>query len=605
MALPVCTRQLCPRPMISPSCTSTEPIGIPPSDKLFLACSIAARKYGSAVFMEEKPPAKRITLGMSASAVEPKFHTSGLIRLTRPQMFATMTGLMLAVLLAALDQTIVGTAEPRIIAQLSGFNRYPWVSTTYLLTSTLAVPIFAKLSDMYGRKWFFLGGTATFVLTSALCGAAGTFTFLPIDGMSQLIVFRGLQGIGAGMMMGLAFTIIGDVFSPAERGKYQGFFAAAWGLASIFGPTLGGWLTDHVSWRAAFYVNLPVGLIAIAAIYFQFPELHPEGIQRRLDWAGLISLILCIVPLLLALTWVTDYGWTSTRVEALLVFSIVMLAVFLRAETKAIEPLIPLSLFRNPIISLCSICVFLLGMGMFGVIIYLPLFMQGVMGTSATQSGNLLTPLMMGAVFGSIVTGQITLRLGSYKIAAVSGSILVAAGMILFARMGEATQRMDVIIAMIVAGFGMGLLQPVYTVAVQNVAPRKYMGAATASTVFFRSIGSPMGVAIFGSVLLTSYHHDLTAGIPADTPPAALTLFSNPLLLGQLRPKLDAMFGGSPAGIHLLQLLLANVRIGLLHGLQRIFFTSAVIMTLAIILHVMLRDVPLRRHHAPEPEIPV
>ena len=320
---------------------------------------------------------------------------------------------------------------------------------------------------------------------------------------------------------------------------------------------------------------------------------------------GLFSLMLCIAPLLLALTWVTNYGWSSTRVESLLAFSVVMLAVFLRAETKAIEPLIPLSLFRNPIISLCSIAVFLLGMGMFGVIIYLPLFMQGVLGVSATQSGNLLTPLMMGAVAGSILTGQLNLRLGSYKLSAVSGSVLVSIGMILFARMGESTQRMDVVLAMIIAGFGMGLLQPVYTVAVQNVAPRKYMGAATASTVFFRSIGSTMGVAIFGSVLLTSYHHDLMAGIPADTPPAALKLFSNPLLLGQLRPKLDAMFGGSPAGIHLLQLLLANVRIGLLHGLQRIFFASAVIMTLAIILHVLLRDVPLRRHHAPEPEIPV
>ena len=543
--------------------------------------------------------------GPPASAVEPNFHTSGLIRLTRPQVFATMIGLMLAVLLAALDQTIVGTAEPRIIAQLSGFDRYPWVSTAYLLTSTLAVPIFAKLSDIYGRKWFFLGGATTFVLTSSLCGAAGTLTFLPIDGMNQLIVFRGLQGIGAGMMMGLAFTIIGDVFSPAERGKYTSFFAAAWGLASIFGPTLGGWLTDHISWRACFYVNLPVGLVAITAIYWKLPELHPEGVERCLDWAGLTSLILCIAPLLLALTWVTDYGWSSARVESLLAFSVVMLAVFLRAETKAIEPLIPLTLFRNPIISLCSICVFLLGMGMFGVIIYLPLFMQGVLGVSATQSGNLLTPLMMGAVVGSIVTGQLTLRLESYKIAAVFGSVLVAAGMILFARMGGATQRLDVILAMVIAGTGMGLLQPVYTVAVQNVAPRKQMGAATASTAFFRSIGSTMGVAIFGSVLLTSYHQDLTAGIPSDTPPGALKLFSNPLLLGQLRDKLDATFGHSASGLQLLQMLMANVRIGLLHGLQRIFFVSAVIMTLAIILHLLLRDVPLRRYHAPEPEIPV
>ncbi|MGP0075962.1 MAG: MDR family MFS transporter [Bryobacteraceae bacterium] len=543
--------------------------------------------------------------GTPTPAVEPKFHTAGLIRLTRPQMFATMTGLLLAVLLAALDQTIVGTAEPRIISQLSGFDRYPWVSTMYLLTSTLAVPIFAKLSDMYGRKWFFLGGSIMFVVTSALCGAAGTLTFLPIDGMNQLIVFRGLQGIGAGTMMGLAFTIIGDIFSPAERGKYTSFFAATWGLASIFGPTLGGWLTDQISWRAVFYVNLPVGLIAIATIYFYFPELHPEGVQRRLDSLGVISLILCIVPLLLALTWVTEYGWSSTRVESLLAFSAVMLVVFLRAETKAIEPLIPLSLFRDPIISLCSVAVFLLGMGMFGVIIYLPLFMQGVLGVSATQSGNLLTPLMMGAVAGSVVTGQLTLRLQSYKIAAVCGSVLVAIGMILFARMGGATHRMDVVLAMVIAGMGMGLLQPVYTVAVQNVAPRKYMGAATASTAFFRSIGSTMGVAIFGSVLLTSYHDDLVAGIPTDTPAATLKLFSNPLRLSQMRDQLVATFSHSPGGLHLLQMLLANVRIGLLHGLQRIFFASAVIMTLAIILHVMLRDVPLRRHHAPEPEIPV
>ena len=542
---------------------------------------------------------------MPASTAEPKFYTSGLIRLTRPQMFWTMTGLLLAVLLAALDQTIVGTAEPRIIAQLSGFDRYPWVSTTYLLTSTLAVPIFAKLSDMYGRKWYFLGGTALFLVSSALCGGAGTFTFLPIDGMNQLIVFRGLQGVGAGMMMGLAFTIIGDVFSPAERGKYTSFFAAAWGLASIFGPTLGGWLTDQISWRAVFYVNLPVGIVAIATIYWQFPELHPEGVERKLDWTGLFSLIFCIVPLLLAFTWVTDYGWTSTRVESLLVLSAIMLVVFLRAEAHAIEPLIPLTLFKDPIISLCSVAVFLLGMGMFGVIIYLPLFMQGVMGVSATQSGNLLTPLMMGAVAGSIITGQLTLRLQSYKLAAVTGSILVAAGMILFARMDGATQHMDVILAMIIGGIGMGLLQPVYTVAVQNVAPRKYMGAATASTAFFRSIGSTMGVAIFGSVLLTNYHDDLVAGIPPSTPDSALKLFSNPLMLNTMRDKLDVAFGRSPDGLQLMHMLLANVRTGLLHGLQHIFFSSAVVMCLAIILHVVLRDVPLKRHHMPEPEIPV
>jgi len=532
------------------------------------------------------------------------FQTSGIVRLTRPQLFWTMAGLLLSVLLAALDQTIVGTAEPRIINELSGFDRYPWVATTYLLSSTLAVPIFAKLSDMYGRKWFFLGGSAMFVLTSGLCGASGTIP-VGLDGMNQLIVFRGLQGIGAGMMMGLAFTIIGDIFSPAERGRYQGFFAATWGLASIFGPTLGGWLTDHVSWRACFYVNLPVGMIAISAILMEFPALKPQGVRRIMDYYGLVSLIGCMVPMLLAFTWVTDYGWTSTRVESLLAISAVMLVAFIYAEKRAAEPLLPLSLFRSSVISMSSISVFVLGMGMFGVVIYLPLYMQGVLGVSATKSGGLLTPMMMGSVGGSIITGQLNLRWATYKPSAVVGSILVAFGMILFARMDAMTAPSAVVEAMIIAGFGMGLLLPVYTVAVQNAAPRKHMGAATASTTFFRQIGSTVGVAIFGSILLTNYHHDFAQAVPAGTPPELLVFFKNPLLLGILRPKLLAAFGHYPGGLFLLQRLLGNVKVSLVHGMQLIFIASSVVMVAAIVLNVLLKNVPLRRHHVAEPEIPV
>src|SRR5712671_6943998 len=267
-------------------------------------------------------PPMLLWYGMSTEAstataparVHNEWRTSGIIQLTRPQTIGTLSGLMLAVLLAALDQTIVGTAEPKIIASLSGFDRYPWVSTAYLLTSTLAVPIFASLSDIHGRKPFFLLGATIFVVTSALCGLAGTFTFLPIDGMGQLIVFRGLQGVGAGMVMGLLFTIIGDIFSPSERGRYVGLFSAVWGLASIFGPTLGGWLTDQWSWRACFWVNLPVGAIAVTAIYLEFPHLKPRAAARRLDWWGFATLTACVVPFLLALTWATSYGWTSPRV---------------------------------------------------------------------------------------------------------------------------------------------------------------------------------------------------------------------------------------------------------------------------------------------------
>src|SRR4249920_2650032 len=259
---------------------------------------------------------------------ETEYHTSGLVRLTRPQLVGTLIGLALAALLAAIDQTIVGTAEPRIIASLSGFDRYPWVATVYLLTSTLSVPIFASLSDIHGRKPFFMTGAILFVVTSALCGAAGALTFMPLDGMGQLILFRGLQGVGAGMVLGLLFTIVGDIFSPSERGRYVGLFSAVWGVASIFGPTLGGWLTDQWSWRACFWVNLRVGAIAVTAIYLEFPNMKPHAAARRIDWAGFCTLIACVVPLLLALTWATQYGWSSMRVVLPLVLSVVMLAAF-------------------------------------------------------------------------------------------------------------------------------------------------------------------------------------------------------------------------------------------------------------------------------------
>lgn len=529
-----------------------------------------------------------------STASEPVYVTSGLVRLTRPQLIGTMTGLLLAALLAAIDQTIVGTAEPRIIASLQGFDRYPWVATIYLLSSTVSVPIFASLSDRYGRKPFFMLGALLFVVASALCGAAGQLTFLPIDGMGQLIVFRGLQGIGGGMVTGILFTIVGDIFSPLERGRYQGLFAALWGVASIFGPTLGGWLTDNWSWRACFYVNLPVGAIAIAAIHFEFPHMKPRGSSRKLDWAGFASLIGTVVPLLLALTWATQYGWTSTRVLSLIALSVVMLGALLYSESKAAEPIIPLELFGDPVIAICSVAAFVLGMGMFGTIIYLPLYMQGVLGVSATQSGNLLTPLLMGTVVASIIGGQAISRTGEYKLQGIIGSILIAAGMVLFARMDAETARSYVAFAMILAGLGMGFLQPVYTLAVQNVAPRERMGAATSSTIFFRSIGSTVGVAAFGSVMLTQYHNEFTRSIPAGVPAAALPYFENPLLLMQVRPQLEQMFGAAPGGLQLLQTLFLDVKLALMHGLQEIFFWSAVIMGASILLHVFLRRVPLR-----------
>jgi len=349
---------------------------------------------------------------------------------------------------------------------------------------------------------------------------------------------------------------------------------------------------------------LPVGIIAIAAIYFEFPDIRPQAIRRVLDWAGVFTMLACIGPLLLAFTWVTEYGWGSGRVESLLAIAVAMLIGFLYAESKAVEPLIPLSLFKDPVIRVCSICIFVLGMGMFGVIIYLPLFMQGVLGVSATQSGTLMTPMMLGAVTGSFLGGQLTYRMRSYKTPGVLGSILVTGGMAIFAVMGASTPRLQVVFGMILAGLGMGLLQPVYTVAVQNVAPRAQMGAATASTIFFRAIGSTLGVSLFGSVLLTSYHGQFRRTLPAGVPPEGLKFFDNPLLLVQVRPQLDAMFNQHPNGAALLETLMVNVRASLVHGLHLIFVSSACVMGGAVVLNLLLKNVPLRSHHqaAPMPE---
>jgi EmrB/QacA subfamily drug resistance transporter len=475
------------------------------------------------------------------------------------------------------------------------------VATVYLLTSTLTVPIFARFSDIYGRKPFFMLSATLFVVASALCGAAGTLP-LPLDGMNQLIVFRGLQGIGAGGVMGLIFTIVGDIFSPQERGKYQSLFSAVWGISSVLGPTLGGWLTDQVSWRACFYVNLPVGLVALTAMHFEFPNLKGQGGRGNLDWLGIGALIACIGPLLVALTLATDLGWDSGRVVTLLVVAAVMLGVFLFVETRAAEPLIPLSLFRNPVIAVCSVCVFVIGIGMFGVIIYLPLFLQGVLGVTATRSGSLMMPLMMGTVFGTAISGQLMSRLGRYKHIALVGSVMLALGMTVFARMTPTTPFSGIIVGMVLCGLGMGLLLPVYTVAVQNVAPRSQMGAATASTIFFRSIGSTVGVAVFGTVMLMNYHRDFARAVPASAPADTLTLFSNPLLLQQLRPQLDAAFAG-PGGPAQLATLMAAVPQALDHGLHLVFQASAVLMVLAVVLHTAMRNVPLRRHTL-EPEMP-
>src|SRR5216683_5259314 len=413
---------------------------------------------------------------------------------SRGRIIAILIGVILGMLLAALDQTVVGTALPRIVASLGGFNHYAWVVTAYLLASTVSIPLYGKLSDIYGRRLFFLGGMVIFLAGSALAGTS--------QDMTQLIIYRGIQGLGAGALMPIVQAIIGDIFPSAERGKWQGLIFAAFGLTTIIGPTLGGWITDNWGWRWVFYVKMPVGIIAILTAGFVMPKLVNRR-QHIIDYLGVVTLIAGTVPLLLAFSWAgTQYAWGSWQIIGLFIFSAVMLVTFFWLETRATEPIITPRLFKNSIFLVSVIAMFLLSAGMFGAILYLPLFVQGVIGDSATNSGVVLTPMMLGFMFSSLVGGQLLSRTGRYKILAIFGFSVAAVGMFLLSRMSATTSNGLISLNMIVTGLGIGVMMSLFTIVVQNAFPFRQLGAVTAGLTFFRSIGSTIGVAVMGSLLI-------------------------------------------------------------------------------------------------------
>jgi EmrB/QacA subfamily drug resistance transporter len=510
--------------------------------------------------------------------------TPGFHALTRPQLIWTIIGLQFTLLLAALDQTIVTTAMPSIIAQLNGFDRYAWVTTAYLLCSTTALPIFGKLADLYGRKWIFLGGAGVFVLASALCGLAGAFGPLFGGGMNQVIVFRGLQGLASGAIFAISFTVVADIAPPAERGKYLGFLSAVFGLASVFGPTLGGWITDQLSWRWVFYVNLPVGAVAMAVVFFAFPYFRPENARRVIDYGGALTLAGCLVPLLLALTWVTDDGWTAPRVYLLLIGSAAMLAVFLFVESRAAEPILPLPIFRDPAIRIALATMFLSGVGMFAAVLFMPLFLQVVTGVSPTQSGSLLTPLTMMMVVGSLTSGQLASRVGHYKVLALVGLALATVGMFALSRMDVDTAQGAAVVNMMLVGLGMGLLTPIYLLVVQNAVPAPMLGAATASCQFFRTIGATIGAAVSGSIMLSRYTSRLNSQVPAGPSNGFTEAFRNPLRLAQM-----------PKGVA--DVYLSCIKDALVFALDGVFVIGALVLAAAFVLNFFLRESPNRHGH--------
>jgi EmrB/QacA subfamily drug resistance transporter len=525
----------------------------------------------------------------------------GLSSLPRKQIIITFAGVMLAMFLGALDQTVVGTAMPRIISELGGFSQYTWITTAYIITSAVAVPITGKLTDIYGRKYFYIGGIGLFILASIMCGLSNT--------MNLIIIFRGVQGIGAGIMMANAFTVIGDLFPPAVRGKYQGFMSAVFGISSIVGPTLGGYITDQLSWHWVFFINVPLGVIILVLFIFFFPNFRPDNLKHSIDYAGVVLLILGVVPLLLALSWGgVEYAWGSMEIIGMFVFAVVAVAIFLWVESRVKEPIMPLVIFKNRIVAISSLMIFLTGAGMFGSITFIPLFFQGVLGATATSSGNFVTPMMLGNVFGSFISGQLLSRAGGhYRWQGAFGLATMAIGLWLLSQMNIDTTNATAIRNMVITGFGLGVTMPLYLLAVQNAVPYKILGTATSSTAFFRSIGGSVGLAIFGSILNNSFTSELATRLPPEFLNAVPkqqfdALVSNPqaLVSTDAQTQLQGIIGnmGDQSGT-LLDRVIHGLRESLSFSISHVFFYAFIAIVVAFIVNLFIKEIPLRQHYHP------
>lgn len=424
-----------------------------------------------------------------------------------------LIAILLAMFLSALDQTIVGTALPTIVTQLHGNDYYAWVVTIYLLTATISGPIYGKLSDLFGRRPMVMIGVSLFLVGSALSGLS--------QEMWQLVAARGLQGLGAGAIFPIALAVIGDLFTPAERGKYQGLFGAVFGISALIGPALGGFLTDNVGWHWVFFVNLPIGVVALFIIWRLLPPIkHPER-ARSIDYLGSVVFTAALVPILLGLTNKQTMEWTNPQVGGLVLVGLVLSAVFVWVESRASEPILPLSLFRNRSITVSLIAVFLAGFGFFGAIIFVPRWFQVVLGSSATESGYQILPLLAGLIVSSVISGQVISRTGRYRWIIVVSMAFLSVGLLLMTQLNGQTSLPQMWFWMVIAGIGIGPTLAAFTIVVQNSAPFAQLGAATGALTFFRQVGGTVGLAIgstlFGSALATEIPQQMAkAGVPAE-----------------------------------------------------------------------------------------
>ena len=508
--------------------------------------------------------------------------------------FVVMAGTLLGLFTAAMDQTVVGTSMPKIIADLGGFGLFSWVGTGFMLASTATVPVIGKLTDIFGRKPFYMAGIVTLLVGSALCGRA--------QNVEQLIAFRVVQGLGAGMIMGIAFAVVADVFTPAERGRWSGLMSGVFASASVLGPLIGGTLTDHASWRWVFYVNIPMGGVALTVLMLGMPNIRPNR-HAKLDYRGIVILLATVVPMLLGLSWAgSRYDWASVQVIGLLSWALAGIVIFTYAELRTNEPLLPMFLFKNRVFLVSALVTLVSGFAMMGSLFYIPLFVQGVIGSSATNSGFVTMPMMIAMAIASAISGQLMSRFGRYRVLGVIGLLVMMAGMYMLSQMDVNATLMDARIAMVVFGIGLGTSMPLFMLAVQNVVPYRVMGVSTSTIQFLRSVGGTMGVAVMFSLIQSQYHSGLQTNIPepVQSQPQLMSAINDPqfLLNKDASSQIEQVFLALPqGGAQLFQQTLQGVKVSLAGGISDAFFISVFVMLAAVVIGAFMKEVPLRKVH--------
>ena len=524
------------------------------------------------------------------------------IQLSQRARLAIVGAVMLGLFLSALDQTVVGTALPTIVTDLGGNSLYVWVVTAYLLTSTVTIPIYGKLSDIFGRKIMLIIGISLFLVGSALSGLS--------QNMAELILFRGLQGLGAGALFPISLAVIGDLFTPRERGKYQGFFGAVFGLAFLVGPFLGGFITDNISWHWVFYVNVPIGIVALAVISSILPNHRSDGPRPSIDYWGTLVFTAAVIPLLIGLTEKglttasgQTIGWLDWRVGGLLALAGVLGAVFIFIESRVAEPIVPLGLFRVRTYAASQAAMFLLSFGFFIGVIFLPRYFQAVRDISATASGYMLWPLLLGLMGTSVVAGLVISRTGRYKLLLVGAMVVSTIGMLLMTQLSATVGDWSLWGWMLVMGVGIGPSMSGYTVVVQNAVPQSAIGVATSNLTFFRQVGGSVGLAVAGTYLASTFTTQLPRNLARAGVPRALTQHfqaggeSSLTGVGNLASQLAHVL--PPALQHFIPAIVFAIHQSLAQAIGGSFWLAVVASGLAVLAALYMKEVPLRTSLAP------